>query len=419
MYIKNISIQNFRVLKDINIEFKHGVNLILGDNGVGKSSILNAVTIALGGFFSGVTGVKSPGILQTDIRVEKTNLTDASQAISYVTPVMISSEFDIDGKGYDCQRARKDQNGDTTTAARGLKKYAEMVTNDINSVLPVFSYQTVQRGTNFKRGDFGSKSKNKLNDRRCGYIGCLDDRLDINEAKQWCMNMELAEFKRQEKVPEYETFKKVVTTFMQHMNELETPPIIEYSRQFEDFVYSEGGVKLPITSLSAGYQSLLFMLMDISFRLALLNPKYPSFNTAPGIIVIDEIDMHLHPKWQWNVIKALETTFPNVQFIIATHSPIVISSCKNVNLIQIDDNQNVLYLPEAYAYNIQDVVELRQGSSSIPKELSELSEKFDEYLSSNQINEARDIYQEMLDRYGEANSEVRNVKWELYSGEDD
>lgn len=417
MYIKNINVQNFRAFQDISIEFKPGVNLVLGDNGVGKSSLLNAIVIALGGFFSGVAGVKSPGILQADIRIEKTNLTEVSQAIKYVTPVILTAEIDIEGVSYDCQRMRKNQNGDTTTSAKDLKKYAEKITNNPESVLPIFSYQTVQRGTNFKRGDFGAKSKNKLNDRRCGYIGCLDDRLDINEAKQWCMNMELEEFKRQEKVPEYETFKNIVTTFMKQMNELDSQPVIEYSRIFEDFVYSEGNTILPISSLSAGYQSVLFMLMDLSFRLALLNPKDPLFNNAPGIIVIDEIDMHLHPKWQWNVINALKTTFPNVQFIIATHSPIVISSCENANLVQLDDKQEVRYLNDAYAYSIQDVVELRQGSSSIPQKLKELSERFDLCLNNNKIEEAKRIYEEMYNRYGEKNSEVKNAELELFLGE--
>ena len=88
----------------------------------------------------------------------------------------------------------------------------------------------------------------------------------------------------------------------------------------------------------------------------------------PGIVLIDELDMHLHPKWQWNVIKALEETFPNIQFIVATHSPIIISSCKNENLILIKGNQEIKYLPNAYGYSVEDVLELRQESTAKPKE---------------------------------------------------
>ena len=69
--------------------------------------------------------------------------------------------------------------------------------------------------------------------------------------------------------------------------------------------------------------------------MALLNPDLKShIADVPGIIMVDELDMHLHPKWQWNVIQALRNTFPNVQFIAATHSPIIISSCKDETLIR-------------------------------------------------------------------------------------
>ena len=64
--------------------------------------------------------------------------------------------------------------------------------------------------------------------------------------------------------------------------------------------------------------------------------------------MIDEIDLHLHPKWQWKVIEALRETFEKIQFIIATHSPIVISSAKGANLILLDNDQKITYLPDCY-----------------------------------------------------------------------
>ncbi|MFR2257935.1 MAG: AAA family ATPase [Clostridium sp.] len=110
------------------------------------------------------------------------------------------------------------------------------------------------------------------------------------------------------------------------------------------------------------------MTMNLAYRMALLNPEAGKNMThIPGIVLIDELDMHLHPKWQWNVIKALEETFPNIQFIVATHSPIIISSCKNENLILIKGNQEIKYLPNAYGYSVEDVLELRQESTAKPK----------------------------------------------------
>ena len=71
--------------------------------------------------------------------------------------------------------------------------------------------------------------------------------------------------------------------------------------------------------------------------MAVLNPDLLEEITekTPGIVLIDEIDMHLHPKWQWKVVDALKNTFPLVQFIATTHSPIIVASCKEENLIML------------------------------------------------------------------------------------
>ena len=142
--------------------------------------------------------------------------------------------------------------------------------------------------------------------------------------------MEMAAFHQENTIPEYEAFKATVSSIMKKMSDLEIAPKISYSRVFEDIVYSERDKEeIPIQYLSAGYQSLLWMSVDLAYRLALLHPGQLDFSLATGVVLIDELDMHLHPKWQWNVLGALEETFPNIQFIIATHSPIIISSCKN------------------------------------------------------------------------------------------
>lgn len=89
-------------------------------------------------------------------------------------------------------------------------------------------------------------------------------------------------------------FKKAVGTFMQKMNDLDEIPLVEYTRDFEDITYTENEKTMLVNYLSAGYQSLLWMLMEISFRIALLNPEMSDYSQAEGIVLIDEIDMHLH-----------------------------------------------------------------------------------------------------------------------------
>lgn len=151
----------------------------------------------------------------------------------------------------------------------------------------------------------------------------------------------------------------------------------------------------------------------MAFRLALLNPERKDLKTAKGIVLIDEIDMHLHPKWQWKVLQVLEETFPNIQFIIATHSAIIIASCKRGNLIRIKEDQEIQYLPDAYAYSVEDVLELRQGSSGRLAELRKMYCSFEEALNRDDYHVAAKIVDQMANLFGADNTEVKNARMEL------
>ena len=226
--------------------------------------------------------------------------------------------------------------------------------------------------------------------------------------------MELEAFQREEKIEEYEAFKKIVAVFMQQISNLDTLPVLRYSRQLGDMVYRERDCEMPVSSLSAGYQSLLWMVMNLAHRLALLNPNHAdTLQKTEGIVLIDEIDMHLHPKWQWNVVSALESMFPNIQFIMATHSPIVISSCKNSTLIQVDENQSIRYLENAYGYSVKDVLELRQGSGEKPRKIERLIDQFEKAVNREDYTAAKKVIEMMRSELGEDHAEVQNAEGEL------
>lgn len=414
MYFERVVIQNFKSIQNMEITFEPGVNLLIGDNGSGKTSVLEALTIALGGYLDGITGVASRGIHQNDVRIEQTSRADASLELQYATPVDIESYLRVDGKPYVWNRRREDESGSskTKTVGRDIAKYAQSISNNGEN-LPLLSYLSTSRVFVFRREDYGASLKKKLNDRRRGYLGCLDDTLDTKAIKHWCVEMELASFQQGKPVREYELFKNTVSSFMKKMNGMDECPQIFYSRVFEDIVYKEGRSSVPITYLSAGYQSLLWIAMTLAYRGALLNPEMDDLRELNGIVLIDELDMHLHPKWQWNALNALQEAFPCFQFIVATHSPILISACKNGHLVRIGDLQEVEYLPSAYAYSVEDVLELRQTSTSIPVEIRELSREFEQALNNDEYDAAKNIYQEMLDKYGSDNSQVRSARFEL------
>ena len=204
-------------------------------------------------------------------------------------------------------------------------------------------------------------------------------------------------------------FKKIIAVFMKEINELENMPEIYYSGQFKELVYRDDKVEMAISKLSAGYQSLLWMMMDLAYRVALINPDLSNLSEVKGIVLIDEVDMHLHPKWQWNIIKALNASFPNVQFIIATHSPIVISSAKNANLIFLDDKKTATYLPDSYGYPVEDVLLFRQESVSRPKNIKIHMDAVDAALEDDDFDKADEALGKLKAVLGEDNTEYKRV----------
>ena len=140
------------------------------------------------------------------------------------------------------------------------------------------------------------------------------------------------------------------------------------------------------------------MVFDVAYRMALLNPfLLDKITDTPGIVLIDELDMHLHPKWQWKVIDALRRTFPNIQFIAATHAPILFASAKDVWLIDIEGDE-IDYSWSHYGIDVNTSVRQFQGTYELPDEIQFRSEAFYEAMGREDYQEAGRILQELIEK---------------------
>ena len=390
MYLKRVHIKNYKAIEELDIDLKPGVNLLIGDNGTGKTSVLEGIAVALGGMFVNVAGVSTKNIVKDDVRLKIKPLGDSSTSVEYCEPVLAGCTLHVsDGQDFTWNRVKEEVSSTHTKIEnKDVCIWMKKMTNNSETILPLISFQSAARAWRVKRGDFGTELKKKLDDRRCGYIGCLDSSMDVKSVQQWCLKQEVTVLTKEKKIREYEMFKAIVASFMKEINELENTPEIYYSPQFDELVYKDDKTEMPISKLSAGYQSLLWMIMDMAYRVCMLNPELESKNEISGIVLIDEIDLHLHPKWQWNVIEALRKTFENVQFIIATHSPIVISSSKETNLVLLDKEQEISYLPDCYGYEVEDVLRYRQESVSRPKKVKALVRQIEDAVDDIDFEKA-------------------------------
>lgn len=410
MYLEKAHIKNYKAIEELNIDLKPGVNLLIGDNGAGKTSVLEGIAVALGGMFVNVAGVSTKNIVKDDVRLKIKPLGDSSTSIEYCEPVSAGGTLYIsDEQKYTWNRIKEEVSATHTKIDnKDVCIWMKKLTNHSETILPLISFQSAARAWRVRRGDFGTELKKKLDDRRCGYIGCLDSSMDVKSVQQWCLKQEIVSSNKGS-VREYEMFKNIVASFMKEINEMNEVPAIYYSPQFDELVYKNDEAEMPISKLSAGYQSLLWMIMDLAYRVCMLNPELDHREQISGIVLIDEIDLHLHPKWQWNVIEALRKTFENVQFIIATHSPIVISSSKDAHLVLLDNKQSVSYLPDCYGYEVEDVLRYRQESVSRPKKVKTLVDQIENAVDDADFETALDILEKLKNVLGEENSEYKKM----------
>lgn len=410
VYLEQIRLKNYKGIEEISIDLKPGINLLIGDNGAGKTSVLEGIAVALSGMFVSVPGVSTKNIVKDDVRVIINPRGDSSTSVEYCDPIEAGCTLKNGEDKYSWSRIREDlSSSHTKIDNREVCNWMKKQTNLEDAILPLISFQSAARVWKVRRGDFGTQLKKKLDDRRCGYIGCLDSSMDVKSIQQWCLKQEVTMLNKGTKIHEYEMFKKIIALFMKTINELDEVPKIYYSPQFTELVYKDDHTEMAISKLSAGYQSLLWMIMDLAYRVCLLNPELDNLEQITGIVMIDEIDMHLHPKWQWNIINALSSVFKNVQFIIVTHSPIVISSSKEPNIILLEENKEPTYLPDCYGYSVEDILRYRQESVSRPKMINTLINEIAKALDVDDIQKADQKLERLKSILGEENSEYKNM----------
>jgi len=395
MIIKDVKIRNFRGIDETTIEFKPGFNLIKGENGKGKTSILEAMAVGLGGFIAGFSDVSTRHFSKDEIQRIIRRTGDGSCDEIYQVPTEVSLTVEINGQDYPWTRGRTSVKASRSTIQpRTICKVAEKMSLDAETELPVLSYQGAGRNWSQKREKSDNIFNRKKYSRTVGYTDTLLEESNIKLLLNWCVKMENVSWQKQQTIAEYEAAKKAVSDFMSYMNDGK-PYQIFYDRQLEELMYETEQNLLTVSSLSAGYQSLIWMVFDISYRMAVLNPdKRSDIANTNGIVLIDEIDTHLHPKWQWHIIDSLRKTFPNVQFIASTHAPILFASARDVWVIDIE-NEEYQYNYSHYGIDLNTALKDYQKTDEFPTAIKKKIDQFYDDLDDEKYDQAKEILAEL------------------------
>lgn len=349
MNIKTLKIQNFKLFANKAFSFDPNMNVIIGNNATGKTSILEVLSYTIGTVFLGFNGVKLRS-LKND---EKRRIITDTGSIEVKLPFRIDVEHTLNEKIFKWYRDTHKKNGASTTYknAKTMINYVKELDQNIrnNEIvnLPLIAYYGTDR-VNDKQNVAHKQEGSRLD----GYYASLDPEVVKKQFLIWFRDYEDSVLKFDKDKALYQAFTESITSMVKDWTQ------IHYSWKANDMLGKhDDGTWTSFSMMSAGYKNIIRITADIAYRAITLNPhlKENAVKETHGIVLIDEIDMHLHPKWQRTIIQDLKDTFPNIQFILTTHSPFIIQSLKSKELISLDVDNNTEEDP--YRKSIPDIIE--------------------------------------------------------------
>jgi predicted ATP-binding protein involved in virulence len=403
MKIRQLELQNFRCFEQKTFEFSDQFNVLIGDNATGKTAILDALAIGAGSFFLGIDKIKPLNINKDDIRLilrqegETPTLHDVSSVV-----VSCHGTFE-DIEEISWKRELKPNSATTSRGdAKEILQYAKKLQQKVRVqnedrekiILPVISYYSTGRLW-VQHRDTEIENIKGPGSRFLGYKNCLTKSNEMKKIMPWFKKWELASLQEGKTLGTLLCVKEAIKNCMEDWQD------VKYDVRLNKLIATaQDGRTLPFNMLSDGVKNMIGIVADIAYRCVTLNPQFngEAARLTPGVVLIDEIDLHLHPKWQRRVVEDLKRTFPKIQFFATTHSPFIIQSLKANELINLDNRDG-----EYVKKSIEDIVENVQGV-----ELPQQSERW-----KNMMEAAQEYYQVLEQAENVSEEEIERLKYRL------
>lgn len=423
MKLSKLELKNFHRFERFTITFDDQLTVLVGDNGTGKSSLLFATRLALAAFFEGIDGVTAPGIADSDARLvtyENDGIIDRQAQY----PIRVAACGTLMNQDVSWARSRNSQKGRTTRseskeiAAIGKACVERLRDGDATLVLPLISY--------YGTGRLWAKKQHQNDDVRSftrldGYSGALDAETDDYLLRAWFKKMTIQELQKARQhgegageIASFSVVKRAIAQCFSRVTGMEDVEV-DFDFDINDLTLlsrnPEGIMQsLPLGYFSDGYRTTLSMVADIAYRMALLNPGLADavVQETPGVVLIDEVDLHLHPLWQARILGDLRAIFPKIQFIVTTHAPVVISSVRasHVRKLSSDASEPTTPQAEVYGGDLGRILGDLMGAQERPKDVRDLFDDFYSKLDEGSFDAAEAALNKLVHAIGEDDSDV-------------
>lgn len=423
MKLNNIKITNYRCFKEAELDFDEHITLIVGKNGAGKTAILDAVAVSVSTFLLGIDGGVSRSILKDDARYEFHDLNGTIDP-QHQFPVSIESTGDcLDTKDIKWVRSLNSESGKTTVKDAGdLTNIArevqnQIMTGDKSLVLPMISYYGTGRLYAQKKEKRNKESLTEFK-RQVGYVDCMAAESNEKLMLNWFQTQTLKSLQQQQKTGLLEkpillkTVEKAICKSYERISGARNANLffdLDTHKLVLEFESADGcAQRFAMDEMSDGYKNTLSMIGDIAYRMAVLNPVLGNqvLEKTSGIVLIDEIDLHLHPQWQQTILNDLHAIFPGIQFIVSSHAPAVINSVSREQIRILDNGK--IYLPAAQTYG-RDANSILREVMQVPERPIAVKERLDlfyAYMDENDYVNADKILKEIEEIVGTTDPDI-------------
>jgi predicted ATP-binding protein involved in virulence len=427
MRIDRLDLVNFKRFQSLSIELHPRLTLLVGDNGAGKTSVLDALAIA-----AGIWLVKPPdstlansgrNILPREIRLEPVREGDRTQ-LAERKPVIVRAVGEIAGTHVEWTRQVRETGVRTTNAdaKSALALVADVFRRDDDGeqvLCPVIAYYGAGRTWLPSQSRTPKPEINGPARRWEAFYDCFDERIRLGDLQTWFQREAIAYANRGLSWrPGYEAVKRAILQCVPGADDL------WFDGDRSELALSIHGFAQPFSNLSAGQRMMVALIADIAIKAVTQNAYLLPENRlesddlelprllrqTPGLVLIDELDVHLHPKWQRRVVNDLKEIFPAIQFVCTSHSPFIIQSLQAGELKTLDESGPLLV--EYANRSIEDIAEGIQ-QVAIPQQslrASELAQATERYFrlleartdqGSPEFADAERDYRTAVERYSD------------------
>lgn len=355
MKIKHVIIENFRAIKKLDFECSGKVNVFIGDNGVGKTTVLEAIFVLCSWLNAKLSLPKGRGrsIRKEDIRI----------GAEYC---FLSITVECKGKSVQWSLMRgisSDNSTEKQTDLRELEtlvRYIREFNDDGKSLFSIYGVNRNLSSISIDKRVYGKKEVMR------DVIGNSIARTNWKQFFNWYYERENEENRMKARFS-IQYHDESLDAIRECLNEV-FPDY--HNLRVEDrptrFVIDKDGNEINFDRLSDGEKCYITLVLDIARRLSMQSDGLGPILNGELIILIDELDLHLHPFWQLQMVSNLERKFPNCQFFVSSHSPLVLSSlCDEDKLVALRNGEQVEFSAVPYGDNGDYILKRFFGLSSV------------------------------------------------------